>query len=342
MNTSSSDGDSFRVGIVGSGNAGAKLHLPVLDAMPGVSVEWICDLDLPKAKAVADQFSVPSYSDELNRCTDVDAIVLTIPVGSRNSVIETALERHWHFLVENPFAKSVAEHQNILEQAKSAGVQVGVMAQRRGYHGTLVARKILRSGILGRVRRVWAADSDTVRRSGIDGDTWISRLVDPTTSSGGFLEETGWHLIDHVFYLVNADDVTILNAELNGIDGVDTDIRVESKVTTDSDESFNLAVRLTRSKEIRRGISVECERGTIVIGNCPRDVVTLASPDGEHICDLNAEIKSAKSGYAAVHYHWEGFIDQCRTSQPSVSSAENTILTTKFIEQVFEQGVWES
>lgn len=334
--------NEFRVGIVGAGNSGSKLHLPVLDAMPGVTVEWICDLDLARASKAADQFSVSSFFSDVNQCPDVDAIALTVPVGLRSPVFEVALDRGWNVLIEKPFAKTVASHLQILDKAKSAGIQVGVMAQRRTYHGTMVASELIRSNILGRIQRVWAADAAPERRSGIDGDRWVSWLADPQISAGGFLAEVGWHLIDNVFQLVNARGVKILRAALDGIDGIDTEVRAESEVTTESGETFAMAVRLTRSKEIRRGISIECDRGTIAIGNYPREPITLSKPDGTYVCNLDWNLKSAKNGHSAVHQHWEGFIQQCRTLRPTVSSAESAVLTTQFIEDVYEQGVWGS
>ena len=67
----------------------------------------------------------------------------------------------------------------LLDEAKTAGVQLGVMAQRRTYAQYHVVSELLRSGALVSIRRVWAADSDAERRSGIDGDQWISRIIDP-------------------------------------------------------------------------------------------------------------------------------------------------------------------
>jgi len=340
LSQNNSDSGLFRVGIVGAGNAGAILHLPVLSAMRNFSVEWLCDLDGAKARSVADQYSIQSFED-MNECSEVDAVVLTIPVSARTDALDTVFQRGWNVLVEKPFAKSITSHVEILHKAQESGVQVGVMAQRRGYHGTIVARRILRSRVLGSIKRIWAADTDVSQRSGIDGDAWVSRLIDPASGTGGFLEETGWHLIDNALFLSDATGVEVRNAKLYGIDGIDTDIKAVGVVTNDFGDTFEFAVRLLRSREIKPGMRIECEHGILEVGNYPTSPVILKSTDDKLICNLDVNVNSAKSGYAAVSHHWLAFMKQCQLGQPTSSSADQAILTTEFIEAVLTYGVRE-
>jgi len=226
----------------------------------------------------------------------------------------------------------------MLDQAKAAGVELGVMAQRRTYAQNYMASELLRSGVLGPIRRVWAADSDVQRRSGIDGDQWISRTIDFKTATGGFLEEIGWHLIDVVFQIVGATTVKVNHAILNGIDGINTDVKAISDVVTATGDKLEMALRLSRSKEIRRGIRIECDRGIIELGNYPNDKATLKNTDDFYVCDIDKVHEFARSGYAAVHQHWQAFIDQCKTQISSLASAESAILTTQFIEDVKDKS----
>jgi predicted dehydrogenase len=333
-----SNGGPFRVGIVGAGIAGATLHLPVLSAMQDFSVEWLCDLDGAKARSVADRHSIPRSFEDMNECSEVDAVVLTIPVSVRADALDIVFRRGWNVLVEKPFAKSIVSHVEILQKAQQAGVQIGVMAQRRGYHGTIVARRILRSRVLGSIKRIWAADSDGSQRSGIDGDAWASRIIDPATATGGFLEETGWHLIDNAFFLSDATAVEVRNAKIDDIDGIDTDIRALGVVTNDFGDTFEFAVRLLRSRDIKRGMRIECENGILEVGNYPTSPVILKSTEDKLICNLDVNIRSAKSGFAAVSHHWLAFKQQCESGQTTSSSADQAVLTTEFIETVLTHG----
>ena len=330
-----------RIGIVGAGVSGSHVHLPVLVANSEVVVEWICDLDLNKAKSIAERFSVSRSFSGIDQCPDVDIVALTIPLNMRSSALSVSLDRRWHVLMEKPFAENLAHHIAMLDEAKAAGVQLGVMAQRRTYAQNYMASELLRSGVLGPIRRVWAADSDVERRSGIDGDQWISRIIDPNTATGGFLEEVGWHLIDVVFRIVGAKKIKVNDAILNGIDHINTEVKAVSHVVTETGDDFEMALRLSRSKDIRGGIRIECDRGIIELGNYPGDKAVLKNTDDLYVCDIDKAHKFARSSYAAVHQHWQAFIDECKTQTSNLASAETAILTTQFIEDVKTKSSWE-
>lgn len=330
----------IRIGIIGAGVSSSTVHLPVLVARSEVVVEWICDLDISKAKSIAERFSVSQNFSGIDQCPSVDIVALTIPLNMRSSAFKHSLDRGWHILMEKPFAENLAHHIQMMDQAKNKGVQLGVMAQRRTYAQNYMASELLRSGILGSVHRVWAADSDAVRRSGIDGDQWASRIINHRTATGGYLEETGWHLIDTVFQIVNAVGIKVKAAVLDGIEGIDTEVKAESDVITKAGDEFKMALRLSRSRDIRSGISIECEKGIIELGNSPSGTAILKNTDGLYVCDIDKAHKYARSGYAAIHQHWQAFIDQCKTEIATLASAESAILTTQFIEEVKATSLW--
>jgi hypothetical protein len=128
---------------------------------------------------------------------------------------------------------------------------------------------------------------------------------------------------------------------LNGIDRINTEVKAVSDVVTETGDNFEMALRLSRSKDIRRGIRIECDQGIIELGNYPGDKAILKNTDDLYVCDIDKAHKFARSGYAAVHQHWQAFIDQCKTQIPSLASAESAVLTTQFIEDVKVKSSWE-
>ena len=52
--------EKVRIGIVGAGGMANCVHIPSLSEIEGVEVVAICDLDLEKAKATAEKFSIPN------------------------------------------------------------------------------------------------------------------------------------------------------------------------------------------------------------------------------------------------------------------------------------------
>ena len=101
--------ERLKVGIIGGGAITQVAHLPVLKKMRSVDVQAICDTDLPKARALADRFSIKDAFDdieELLRYEALDAVVICSPNHLHESHIMAALSADLHVLVEKPLAMS--------------------------------------------------------------------------------------------------------------------------------------------------------------------------------------------------------------------------------------------
>jgi len=74
--------EPVRIGVVGAGAIAQLAHLPVLAKMRGAQLVALCDNDRPKARALADRFSVPDvYTDieDLLEQDALDAVVIATP-----------------------------------------------------------------------------------------------------------------------------------------------------------------------------------------------------------------------------------------------------------------------
>src|SRR5690348_18283265 len=65
MTASRSTSERLRVGIVGGGAIAQVAHLPTLKKLKSVEVVALCDIDLPKARALAARFGVPDAHDDI-------------------------------------------------------------------------------------------------------------------------------------------------------------------------------------------------------------------------------------------------------------------------------------
>src|SRR3989442_1400653 len=74
---------SVRIGIVGAGGVVERAHLPVLRQFPGVSLSWLCDLVSERAQGLARAYRLRNADifDRIERCGDVDTVLIAIPVG---------------------------------------------------------------------------------------------------------------------------------------------------------------------------------------------------------------------------------------------------------------------
>jgi nucleoside-diphosphate-sugar epimerase/predicted dehydrogenase len=121
-----------------------------------VEVVAIADLDLSRAKAVADQFEIPntfaSPSDIWSLEPDV-AHVLT-PPDSHFSVTLAALQAKCHVLVEKPMAETEDQCLQMMEAASRANRVLSVNHSARMDPIVLTAAKLVRKGICGEIMSV--------------------------------------------------------------------------------------------------------------------------------------------------------------------------------------------
>ena len=111
---------SVGLAVVGAGYWGPNLVRSAL-ATPELSMEWLCDLDLERARRVLGPRSgVASTSsfEEVLADSDVAAVAIATPAGTHFDLARRALEAGKHVLVEKPLTPSVAEGRELAELAR--------------------------------------------------------------------------------------------------------------------------------------------------------------------------------------------------------------------------------
>jgi predicted dehydrogenase len=150
--------DPVRVGVVGLGYWGPNLARN-FDRLPGAELRWICDAsdearerwraEFRGARAAAD-------FDELLSDPDLDAVVVATDVPTHASLALRALDAGKHCFVEKPLAQSVAEAEQVVAAAASAGrtLMVGHLLE---YHpGVERLKEIAEAGELGDIHYVYS------------------------------------------------------------------------------------------------------------------------------------------------------------------------------------------
>jgi predicted dehydrogenase len=157
MTASRSTSERLRVGIVGGGAIAQVAHLPTLKKLKSVEVVALCDIDLPKARALADRFGVPDAHDDIEdllRAPGIQVAVICSPNHLHESHILAALSADLHVLVEKPLAMSAASVQRIMRAAEKRNRVVMVGMNHRYRPDVQIVRSFVQSGELGRVESV--------------------------------------------------------------------------------------------------------------------------------------------------------------------------------------------
>ena len=159
-----------RVAAVGCGNWGKNIarNLSRLGALHS-----ICEPNFARAVKLSTEHSVPTLTlDEILRDERCDAIALASPAVLHSSQVRRALVAGKHVFVEKPLALSVSEGEQlgILAQDKSRVLMVGHLLH---YHPHILKLiQLVREGLLGDVRCIYANRLSTGRLRSEEDVMW--------------------------------------------------------------------------------------------------------------------------------------------------------------------------
>ncbi|GCD95408.1 Gfo/Idh/MocA family protein [Embleya hyalina] len=155
-NSGSGSGSGRPIGlaVIGAGYWGPNL-IRNAQATPALRVEWLCDLDEARARAVLGDYSTvrvsTSYRDVLADPA-VQAVAIATPAATHFELVAAALEAGKHVLVEKPITAAYAEAVKLVELAERTGLTL--MCDHTFCYMPVVRhiREMIHGGELGDIR----------------------------------------------------------------------------------------------------------------------------------------------------------------------------------------------
>ena len=213
MATRSIPDDPIRIGIAGLGYIGSYVGSQ-FHRHPGAAVVAVCDLEADRRSTVGERFSVPparrfeSYATMLERAS-LDAVLVGTPHTLHYEQVSLALDHGLDVYCDKPLTTTL-EHARELASRATAGEETLMVGYQRHLQTAFRrARERFRSPsnaedvddvheIEGTAREPkWLTASIT--QDWID-DSMDSWRLDPALSGGGFLYDTGSHVLDAVLW----------------------------------------------------------------------------------------------------------------------------------------------
>ena len=145
-------GRDMGIGIVGCGGIVEHGHLPAYrDA--DLRVVAVYDIDMDRARAVADDFEIPYVAERpeaLVRADDVDIVDIAVPPWVQPEMVALAVSAGRHVLCQKPFALTMDQARQMVAVAESAGVRLAVNQQMRWTAAMAASRDLVAKGAIGR------------------------------------------------------------------------------------------------------------------------------------------------------------------------------------------------
>lgn len=196
----------INIGLIGCGDIAVTFHIPTLLASPDVKLSVLCDTDLSKAKKLATDNHINSYTSnykDLLHNQHIQAVIVATPPWVTPNITMECLRAGKHVLCEKPMAMDVKTAMEVAETEKQTGkkVQIGFTYRHDPLLKTL--RKWIQEDKLG---------SPLVYRIGVFDEKWdpvgnfehYERIFTTMKHASPSVHE-GAHIADFLNFLTNSE-----------------------------------------------------------------------------------------------------------------------------------------
>lgn len=113
--------DIYGVALIGCGAMGAA-HLENIYCKDNVSIKYVCDTDIERAKEFSKKFSaqnITTYADEVIASEDVDIVIIATPPSSHLDLLTKSIENKKHVICEKPISDNIEDSKKAISYIKA-------------------------------------------------------------------------------------------------------------------------------------------------------------------------------------------------------------------------------
>jgi UDP-N-acetylglucosamine 3-dehydrogenase len=311
----------YNIAIIGLGMG--YRHLRAVEQHPQTKVAAVCDIDIEKARAIAQQHGVPTaVSDyrELLHNPDIDIVIVASPDHLHREQTVTMLEAGKHVLCEKPMAPTLEECQYMVEaqDRNHRKLMIGHIVRFTPIFRTI--KQLVDDGELGEIFYV-GTDYQHNDMTKIEG--W---RFDPKRARHVFAGD-GCHAVDLMrWFLSDISDVTAV-ANRKALLQSSTDDCIVACYTTITNQLGRVFVSNGCHRPYNIGLEVYGTRGTVRATN----VDTQAQLWLEKVKGLGKQwmtIPTLIDNYP-TYTQWEHFISSIENDQTPLIDGREGMLTMR-------------
>lgn len=251
--------------LVGCGRI-AKRHIELLGRgqIKGAKLVAVCDIEESRAKAFAEGFNLPFFTDmdDMMRACPIDVVSVLTPSGLHAEHVIRLAKHRKHIIVEKPMALSLEDADAMIRICDENGIKLFVVKQNRFNVPVRKLRETLVQGrfgklVMGTVRVRWCRRQDYYNQDPWRG-TWAL--------DGGTLANQASHHVDLLEWMMGEVDSVFAKSttSLVNIEAEDTAVAVLK--FRNGALGVIEATTAARPKDLEGSISILGERGTVEVG----------------------------------------------------------------------------
>ena len=316
----------MEIGVIGAGGISANVHLPLLSCITNVRIKFIADIFEPKELAkVYDTQSIKI--NDVTNLPDCDAVLLAIPVGTREKYIHEFSKRGTPIFAEKPFAIDLETHKNFLKSSK----KISCNYMRVYYNSTRTIRDIIDSKAFGTLKKVIITEGGIIGKTRREGNSYQG---DPKLSGGGILMELGCHTLSQLAFIF--DNISVRKSKVIWQDGFDIDAQVIFDLP-DYNSSIDYHITMIKSVE---PLAQFCFEHAVVSFNhlLPDSIFNVTNYKNEKQFTINQNDRFANTFGQAYYLKWKSFLDNLSGGKTINTEIETSLETTKMISDIIKNG----
>jgi predicted dehydrogenase len=327
------------IGLIGCGGVVESLHLPALASIGDINVRWVCDSSMDRTRSIARSWDVKQSFGQISDCTDVDAVLVATPVGTRREILDAVTKRGWHALCEKPFAMTMSEHRDMLECAARSGLKFGAGYMRRHHWAVQRVREMVEKKVLGSLKEIVASEPAHLEATGLDLSSYRNNAK---ASGGGVLVETGCHLLDEIFFVSGAVSADVRSCTQKIWNDYEVETIASGSIRLRSGEPVPLQVAVSGIRPMFAGIAFCCEQGEIRLHLDPAKNLDVflgrSHPYRVEVPHPQSDPQPFQLVLASFRLEWLHFVEAIRTTGDWDLNRETGFMTTDFITQCNEMA----
>ncbi|MFM1961257.1 MAG: hypothetical protein RLZZ172_102 [Bacteroidota bacterium] len=251
-----------KIGLIGAGKMGIS-HLSILGMHPDVNVVGVADKSILVTDVLRKLTNFTVYADyrELLDKESPDAVFIATPTKFHDTLVTEMIEDKIHVFVEKPFCLHADNGTQIVSRAK-----VNNIVNQVGYHNKFIGtftetKKLLDSGLLGRITHFSGSMFGPVVVTSKDG-TWRAKPEE----GGGCLMDYAAHILDLINHLIGKLE-SVKGADLISIysKNVEDAIFCLLETTNGIHGMINVNWSDDTFRKMSTSLIIHCEKGKIEV-----------------------------------------------------------------------------
>src|SRR6266853_4132366 len=326
----------MRIGIIGTGAISHK-HAQAYRNI-GYELKVCTDINADSGRAFARQYDcqfVPTYQ-ELCRHPHIDYVdVCTFP-DFRLDPLKICAEAGKHVQVHRPISTNLATAREMIDTAKSAGIQLGVVSQHRFDDSSQFLRRALDVGRLGKILQ---ADAYV---KWFRSAAYYSRPIKGSweTEGGGALMNQAIHQVDILLWLTGGISEVFGYWQLGALHKIESEDVVTALLKYSSGATGVIQASTAFWPGYPERVEIHGTKGTAVISGDKLTTWDVENDSGEP-APVDREVASGASDPMAISLvpferQFLDFGDAIRTGRKPLSSGEDGYKAIELVISVYE------